>query len=161
MAEHILMKLLAEVGRERSRQDAKFGPQDYPLVPGNSSRELYHGSADAQKRINDRAIQDGTRTGDHVLLEEVFEALSADGPLEAVTELVQVAAVALLLAEMEIRRHPEALPPRPFAPGNLLRGALGNRGADLLADRVNHGEGILEPGLNAREQGNRGAATDN
>lgn len=103
-----LSQLLLLVAAERRRQDDKFGPQDYPLIDSNAP---YAGLASAYKQLNDRAIKNGTRTGDNVLLEEVYEALSADGPEETVTELVQVAAVALLLAEMEVRRHPGSLPP--------------------------------------------------
>jgi hypothetical protein len=140
MAKHTLVNLLAEVRRERGRQDAKFGIQDYPLVPGGWTRENYREAADAHKRINDRAIENGSRTGDHVLLEEVFEALSADGPLETVEELVQVAAVALLLAEMEIRRENarSTWPPHAWTGEGRLHGLcrLCGEGENVFAHRT-------------------------
>lgn len=112
--DYTLTRLLEEVARERRRQDEKFGHQDYPLinpfVRPETIRSSYASQARVWKQINDQRIKDGERTGEGVLIEEVFEALSADSPEAIVTELVQVAAVALLLAEMEVRKSPAALP---------------------------------------------------
>lgn len=152
-----LFHLLRAVAAERERQDTKFGPQDYPLI-NPVHRSVYASTAESWKRTNDGRISAGTRTGDGVLLEEVYEAISAATPGQTVEELVQVAAVALLLAEMEIRRDPDALPPpcgrtdsgkvtfdtpvTDLTPENspLLFRVLSQEGFALLTGRISRGE---------------------
>lgn len=139
----ILLRLLGAVSRERARQDMKFGHQDYPLTdPLQDNR--WGPFAEHWKSANDEAMGTGTRTGDGVLLEEVYEALSATTPAEIVTELVQVAAVALLLAEMQIRHHPETAPGGPVRfNDNIKTGMEGHHrynGGDRLHGMCRCGE---------------------
>jgi len=135
----IVMKLLAAVARERRAQDDKFGVQQYPLT-GTAEQEIvltgrsYGVWAAMFKAYNDAAIETGTRTGDAVLLEEVYEAFTAAPGRDRLEELVQTAAVALLLAEMEIRRGVAAMPPAPAY-------RHGWSGADRLHGLCRCGEG--------------------
>ena len=90
--------ILAEIARERSAQDVKWGaPKD---VPNGTGAEVeftgltFSEWRDAIQRRVDRLAEARESVMSYVLLEEVFEALAegADDKLRA--ELVQVAAVA-------------------------------------------------------------------
>lgn len=93
-----LEHLLGEVYRERQAQVERFGHQRHPMtydcaVPLYELREtLYKDRWEAQRAA-------GEITWDTVLLEEVHEALAERKPAKQVEELVQVAAVALAMAE--------------------------------------------------------------
>ncbi|PZG12966.1 hypothetical protein C1I95_24720 [Micromonospora craterilacus] len=109
-------RVLYEVARERSRQDAKFGPQNHP--DGTGPRQAiaigigHMGEiADQMRRATNAAAgrlpgleHHGPLTWRHVLLEEVFEALAEDDPAKLRTELVQVAATATVWIEAIDRR---------------------------------------------------------
>ncbi|MCZ7414292.1 hypothetical protein [Streptomyces sp. WMMC897] len=99
-------QLLAEVLRERARQDARFGQQDYPHTDP-ASVELCAELTEDQRRINANPAE---RTWTSVLLEEVYEAGAETDSARARTELVQVAAVALAAAEAIDRTTADAAP---------------------------------------------------
>lgn len=83
-----------EVQTEMNRQNAKWGEQNHPLA----RREFlgsYLQNADDQKTDNDYWVGQNRLTWADILLEEVWEALSAPNTDSQIEELNQVAAVAL------------------------------------------------------------------
>lgn len=109
-------RVLYEVARERSRQDAQWGEQNHP--DGTGPRQpisigiAYMGDVAAQMRRAANAAagkvpgleHHGPLTWRHILLEEVFEALAEDDPVKLRAELIQVAAVAVAQVEAIDRR---------------------------------------------------------
>lgn len=91
--------MLRDVATERARQDARWGEQNHPV--GNDTRRVE--AAEYFRRTCDQAAVDGTCTWALILLEEVYEAISAATETEAEEELIQVAAVAVNAVE-SIRR---------------------------------------------------------
>lgn len=107
-----IRKIASAVVEERYAQEDRWGPQSIPDVqPGSDGTaqvgQSYRTMAKAMKHQCDQAREEGRRSLDLVLLEEVFEALEvavelqyADGDdrdrllQELITELIQVAAVA-------------------------------------------------------------------
>lgn len=85
---------------ELARQDAKWGEQNHPLIgPRREKDRWYYAESERDwKRINDLEEKDGCPGWDGVLLEEVYEALTATEKSDQVEELVQVAAVAIQAA---------------------------------------------------------------
>lgn len=103
---------LAEVARERQRQDAKWGEQNHPDGTGPDVRlrwgaDTYAGAAQVCRKLCQSAAADGANTFAGILLEEVFEGLAESDPKALRTELVQVAAVAVAWIEAIDRRDGE------------------------------------------------------
>lgn len=101
-------RVLQEVLQERQRQDAKWGQQNHVIVTERpyldaggpkDTREVYFDKAEQYKHFNDQDNQHGSLGWDHILLEEVFEALAEQDPAKIREELVQVAAVAVAAIE--------------------------------------------------------------
>lgn len=95
---------LYEVGVERERQFAKWGPQHHPdgsgacwpfLMTGLSYGTL----ADTARIVCDDNAEHGEGTWADILLEELFEALAEEDTVKLRKELVQVAAVAAAWVE--------------------------------------------------------------
>ena len=98
--------MIGKVILEMERQDEKWGEQNHPLIGGNDvdwwrDRQVaaFAGAESYWKRINDRRVEEDTMGWDSILLEEVYEALAATEPADQVTELLQVAAVAIQAAK--------------------------------------------------------------
>jgi hypothetical protein len=114
--------VLADVAKERSRQDSKWGQQDHlDLVPGSAddpatladvTRTHLMPLADDVRRLVDRLAGEGRSSWVLIALEELAEALEAaallDGTRRSVdalrTEVVQLAAVAVQWAQAIDRR---------------------------------------------------------
>ena len=95
--------VFSDVAQERARQDRTWGwPRDHPDGIGGEAARLHR--AQAQDRC-DVAFAQGHGTWAHILVEEVCEALAADDPDALRTELVQVAAVAVVWAEALDKRR--------------------------------------------------------
>lgn len=94
---------IAEVVRERIRQDAKWGEQNHPDgtgINGPTDRQL----ADASRKLCQSAAEAGMVTWRHILDEEMREAFAEPDPVALRAELVQVAAVAVAWIEAIDRR---------------------------------------------------------
>lgn len=103
--------VLDEVSAERRRQDAKWGEQNHS--GGTKSdwwREFGIRASDAIEACNN-SFTDGRGTWAHILIEEVAEAMDAEGS-QLREELIQVAAVAVAWVESMDRRM-KALEMRP------------------------------------------------
>lgn len=110
----LTVDLLASVNEECIRQDQLWGEQNHPLRPNKYqthfsgsrlfTRGYYENEAALWKAANDARVEGGALGWDGILLEEVFEALAEDDAERAITELIQVAAVALSAAK-SIRRN--------------------------------------------------------
>ena len=101
-------KALADVGKERDRQNDLWGDQSN-LPDGTGPGALWYGSryydelgdtralctAMVARDICEMGIQDGTVRWLDILIEEVSEALAEEDPEKLRAELVQVAAVAV------------------------------------------------------------------
>lgn len=101
---------LLKVIMEREAQDAKWGPQDHQdLSGGVGNRELWQdlwARELVEARGNEAVMRDSKKLGwDLILLEEVFEALSADTEDERIEELIQVVAVGVAWIEAIQRRQ--------------------------------------------------------
>lgn len=83
-----LMSVLDEVQQERVRQEELWGIQRYPDGTGSMSHDEL---ANAYKQLNDHG--DTSKKWTNILLEEVYEACSADDASALHKELVQVMAV--------------------------------------------------------------------
>lgn len=112
-------RVLIEVERERTRQDAKWGPQNHPYVP---IRWLSNGPTEIQRMLGipttDEARDSCEYEADiyraptwaHILVEEVSEAIEQavlHDTSELRKELIQVAAVAVAWVEAIDRRTKE------------------------------------------------------
>lgn len=80
-----------QVDEERQRQLTRWGDQRHPLL-SMEPHDVERFSTLA-RRACQRAAADGKLAWQHVLLEEVWEALAAGTAEEVATELIQVAAV--------------------------------------------------------------------
>lgn len=92
--------VLAGVGLERRRQDARFGEQNHPdgtSADFETHREFY-------REFCDQASALGTLTFKDIFLEEVYEALSETDSDKLEAELIQVAAVVVNWIE-KLRRE--------------------------------------------------------
>lgn len=106
--------LLARANEECIRQDVLWGQQNHALVfdqyathrsgVRGFSRSYFANEARLWKDANDTRSDAKALGWDGILLEEVFEALAENDPERAITELIQVAAVALSAAK-SIARH--------------------------------------------------------
>lgn len=102
-------RVLDELRAERTRQEAKWGPQNLPdgtgpdwIAPGMAYG--YGRMADLVRSACDTRREDDRRIMALVLLEEVFEALAESDPVKLRAELIQVGAVAVKWAEALDRR---------------------------------------------------------
>ena len=87
---------LADIGEERERQFAKWGPQHHPDGTGlENARYL----ADKARERCDEAAREGRVTWNHILTEEFCETRAETDPVKLRKELVQVAAVATAWVE--------------------------------------------------------------
>ncbi|WP_206326043.1 MULTISPECIES: hypothetical protein [unclassified Streptomyces] len=94
-------RVLAEIGYERTRQDAKFGEQNHPDGTGNRDQQ---DAAESARRWCQDSFGAGYGTWSAVLAEEVAEANAERDPARLRAELVQVAAVAVAWIEAIDRR---------------------------------------------------------
>lgn len=94
---------LMGVAIELERQNNKWGVQDWP--DGTQSRPLDIALADEARQQCDEAASRGDVTWKHILTEEVMEAFAETDPEALVTELTQVAAVAVQWIGAINRRH--------------------------------------------------------
>lgn len=96
--------VLKEVAKERGRQDAQWGEQNHPLTISEEERVSF---ADQLMwiRVSEEIARDsGALTWAWILLEEVYEAISAPSVYTQIEELTQVAAVAVAAIE-SLRRN--------------------------------------------------------
>lgn len=89
-------RVLAEVAKERRRQNAKFPGQS---VPSGSNPHAFEALMVQHRDACEQAAKDGTLTWRHILLEEVYEALAATTDEDFEEEMTQVAAVATFAVE--------------------------------------------------------------
>lgn len=103
---NITAAVLSEIMDEREAQDDRWGVQDHPLhdVADPNGVSLLGRSYASLERICKERFRDHPPTGAVILLEEVFEALAARDPEDTREELVQVAAVAVMMIEALDRR---------------------------------------------------------
>lgn len=95
-------RVLDEVALERARQDEKWGEQNHPDGTG---RDPWRKTlSDVFRERCDRLHQEGKGTWEHILLEEVYEALAEHDPGALRKELLQVAAVCVVWMEAIDRR---------------------------------------------------------
>lgn len=95
------LNVLLEVAEERAVQDETWGQQDHPVhVPGHEDGlPVINGTyAEAEQELK-QVFSQGYRSGAVILLEEVMEALAARSVTTTRAELVQVAAVAVMMVE--------------------------------------------------------------
>ena len=96
--------VLNDVIAERESQHEQWGDQVLPMGTGGYTfqymRDYYRTECQA-------AHANGTLTYQHILLEEVFEALAESDPLKLKDELIQAGAVIVKMIEL-INREQEA-----------------------------------------------------
>ena len=95
--------ILQEVSAERDRQEAKWGPQDWPIMK-SAGCPAYKLMAESFRSLCDRAAMSGLLEFRHILDEEVAEVYAESDPIRQREELVQVAAVAVQMIEVIDRR---------------------------------------------------------
>lgn len=101
---------LSDIGEERERQFAKWGPQHHPdgtPADGDEGQARYF--ADKARERCDEAAADGRVTWNHILTEEFLEARAESDPAKLRKELVQVAAVCGAWIEDIDSREPVAV----------------------------------------------------
>jgi hypothetical protein len=92
------IRIFGEIRGERQRQDNKWGHQHWPhLDPANP--KLWHWRAVRAKRKTDAAAMNGSVTWEHILYEEICEAMAETDWTARRAELIQCAAV--IVAEIE------------------------------------------------------------
>lgn len=99
---------LAETGRERDRQDARWGEQGHPVVPAGWNwiyQDEYRLRAEEWKKTNEYRAAHGKTAWDGIILEEAYEALSEVDPERYEEELIQLAASALAAWEASRRKR--------------------------------------------------------
>lgn len=94
-----MQDLLFRTEQERLAQIKRFGHQHHPMVTSGAAHWTYLAQETHYKNAWARQDSLGIISWDTVLLEEVYEALAERDPAKQVEELVQVAAVALAMAE--------------------------------------------------------------
>ena len=95
-----LLRVLADVRRERERQDARWGQQDHE----DGTSLGYAAGADEARQAYEEAAAAGRVTWSDILHEEVCEAFAETDPVKLRAELLQVAAVACAWVECIDRR---------------------------------------------------------
>jgi hypothetical protein len=105
-------EVLDDIGAERARQFAKWGPQHHENGTGPASVVDIAGMQFTPALLEqwfrqqcDRKFRAGTGTWLDILLEEVFEAAAEGSPMRLAAELTQVAAVAAAWREDIISRE--------------------------------------------------------
>lgn len=87
-----MVKVAAEVLRERVRQDARWGEQNHADGTGPTIPTL--NAADQARHECDYAHRNGVGMWRHILAEEYAEAMAESDPAKLRAELIQIAAVA-------------------------------------------------------------------
>lgn len=97
----VTVGVLAEVLAERAAQDRTWGEQNHPLHSPEDPTGIYllGRSFSAMEKLAKARFANGERSGALILFEEVMEALAARNLVDARAELVQVAAVAVMMVE--------------------------------------------------------------
>ena len=95
--------VLDDIADERQAQHRQWGDQMLPMGTGNY---VFGIMRDHYRTECQQAHADGKLTYQHILLEEVFEALAESDPLKLKDELIQVAAVVVKMIEL-INREQE------------------------------------------------------
>jgi len=136
------LNVLTEVAGERAAQDERWGQQDHPVhVPGDETGFRVLGRPyRALARVLKERFASGQRSGAIILLEEVMEALEAETPRRQREELIQVAAVAVMMAEAldreDAKHHGPGCELEPFHAGDCgpsaVHRALAERGQDRI-----------------------------
>jgi hypothetical protein len=111
-----LVDVINEVGRERERQHAKWGEQNFPICDEVKKREALQ-KVDDMKALVDKAAEENSLTFDMIFEEEHLESLSADTLEDQLTEWIQVAAVAVQIVERIDRMIKEAQNDKKENPG--------------------------------------------
>lgn len=93
--------VLDEIREERTRQDARWGEQNWPDGTGTEKDATI---SRLTRQLCDAAHRAGDVTWRHILLEEVYEATAEEDLVALRAELVQVAAVAVNWIEAIDRR---------------------------------------------------------
>lgn len=95
------VNVLTEVMEERAAQDRTWGEQNHPLHSTEDPWGLYllGRTYSTLEQMAKQRFAGGERSGALILLEEVFEALAAKDLVSARNEMVQVAAVAVMIVE--------------------------------------------------------------
>lgn len=91
-----MAEVVADVVRERVRQDAKWGEQNHPDGTGHDDWAFHR---DLAVQRCEEHFRQGVGTWADVLGEEFFEALAEEDPAALRGELIQVAAVAVAWCE--------------------------------------------------------------
>lgn len=95
--------ILQEVSAERDRQEAKWGPQDWPIC-NKAGHSFYKQEAQYRKIACDINAKNGTLDFRQILNEEVAEVYAESDPIRQREELVHVAAVAVQMIEVIDKR---------------------------------------------------------
>ena len=97
------LAVLLEVFAERTRQDDKWGEQNWPI----GGDVVFTVSANNSKANTEQDAQEGTLTWRHILHEEFWETFENEDsdPQSQRAELVQVAAVAVAMIECIDRKE--------------------------------------------------------
>jgi hypothetical protein len=96
--------IMSEVDAEVISQFDQWGEQNHPLSYGDEFRIAYANAEMVYKAMNTARVETNTLTWDGILLEEVYEALGTTDVQQMRAELIQVAAVAVSMADY-IDRH--------------------------------------------------------
>lgn len=97
-----------EVLWERAKQNARWGEQNHPMhasAVDSIQRQAWRARLETVRESEQWARDTGRLDWALILLEEVYEALTADSEEEAEEELIQVAAVAVAAIEAIRRRR--------------------------------------------------------
>jgi NTP pyrophosphatase (non-canonical NTP hydrolase) len=82
--------------REMERQNEKWGEQNHPMHNDHLLYDCMRSRAKLYKKINDN---DSPHSWFFILMEEVYEAFAETKPKKQREEIIQVAAVAIQIAE--------------------------------------------------------------
>lgn len=98
-----LFELSVRLWTELDAQFEKWGEQNHPFISDGAAgvtaiRAHFAWEAEDEQNSNDWAAKNGKLDWRGILLEEVYEALAEENAKRAVTELIQVAAVAIQAA---------------------------------------------------------------
>jgi len=94
--------LLQRVRDERIRQNEKWGVQHWPLLGAGEQKDRHHYESVAafyQNKLSAARPEAGEITWHDILMEEVAEVFAEADHRLIIEELIQVAAVALAIAE--------------------------------------------------------------
>jgi hypothetical protein len=91
--------VLKEIMQEMERQDEKWGEQNHPMTKSEDIHAIYKTLAKEMKVKNFVANEQGNIAWHTILLEEVYEAFAETKPKKQWKEMIQVAAVAIQIAE--------------------------------------------------------------